>query len=165
MTRLILEPLTAAAFAPFGDVIELDDEQAYDINDGTCRRHHDLARLDLDRDGGRPCVSLFVPQQTTLPLTLRMLERHPLGSQAFVPRGPASYAIVVAPSDAAPVAGTIRAFISDGSQGVNYHAGVWHHPLISLTRNAQFVVIDRAGPGANCDEVRLDPPLELEAPA
>ena len=149
---LRVEALTREAFAAFGDVIEpASAAQTYAINAGTTTRFHDLARIDADRDGGRPVLSLFRAQPRELPFAITQLERHPLGSQAFVPLSQRPYLVVVA---ADPV-GTPRAFLARDGQGVNYHAGTWHHPLLALDGVSDFLVIDRAGPGNNCDEVEL----------
>lgn len=149
---LRVEALTREAFAPFGDVIEAASAaQTYAINAGTTTRFHDLARIDADRDGGRPVVSLFRAQPRELPFAITQLERHPLGSQAFVPLSQRPYLVVVAEDPA----GTPRAFLARDGQGVNYRAGTWHHPLLALDEVSDFLVIDRAGPGNNCDEVEL----------
>jgi ureidoglycolate lyase len=151
-SALTIEPLTRAAFAAFGDVIEAGDAaQSYAINAGTTTRFHDLAAIDTTRDGGRTIVSLFRAQPRPLPFVVSMLERHPLGSQAFVPLSLRPYLVVVATDPGA----TPRAFLAREGQGVNYHAGTWHHPLLALDAISDFLVIDRDGPGDNCDEVEL----------
>ena len=153
MTRVLLaEPLTAAAFEPFGDVIQIEDAQALVINEGYADRFDDLARLDLTRDGGVPCLSIFRAKARDLPVSIRMLERHPLGSQAFVPLSGHDYLIVVAPADDDPHFDGLRAFHARANQGVNYHRGIWHHPLLALYSEDDFLVIDRRGPGGNLDE-------------
>jgi len=149
---LRIEALTREAFAPFGDVIEAASAaQTYAINAGTTTRFHDLAQIDTDRSGGRPVLSVFRAQPRELPFAISMLERHPLGSQAFVPLSPRPYLVVVATEPSA----VPRAFLAHDGQGVNYHAGTWHHPLLALEAVSDFLVIDRAGPGNNCDEVEL----------
>ena len=150
---LAVEPLDAAAFAPFGEVIEAAAaKQVFSINEGTAQRFHDLARLDCGHEDGRVIVSLFRATPRTLPFAVRMLERHPLGSQAFVPLDPATrYLVVVAASPQDPP----RAFHAAGGRGINLHRGTWHHPLIALEATRDFLVLDRGGPGANCDEVVL----------
>ena len=150
---LTVEPLTAEAFAPFGDVIEpAGAKQVYAINEGTAQRFHDLAALDCNAEGGRVIVSLFRAAPRELPFTVRMLERHPLGSQAFVPVDPATRYLAVV-SEAPDV--TPRAFLVDRGRGINLKRGAWHHPLIALERESDFLVLDRGGTGANCDEVTL----------
>ncbi|AJX30220.1 ureidoglycolate lyase [Burkholderia oklahomensis] len=160
MKTLAIEPLTRAAFAPFGDVIETDGAKQIPINLGTTMRFHDLARVDVADEGGRPLVNLFRGQPRTLPFEVTMLERHPLGSQAFVPLADAPYLVVVAPAgDLDP--SRIRAFVTRGWQGVNYAKGVWHHPLIALHGVSDFIVVDRGGDGLNLNEQRLPESLWL----
>jgi ureidoglycolate lyase len=151
---LIVEPLTRAAFAPFGDVIELDGAQHFPINAGTTIRYHDLADVDVAQDGGRALINVFRAQPRALPFEVTMLERHPLGSQAFMPLGERPYLVVVALAGELDVA-TIRAFVTRGWQGVNYAKGVWHHPLIALDVASDFIVVDRGGEGRNLDERQL----------
>ena len=160
MNKLVIEPLTRAAFAPFGDVIELAGAKQIPINLGTTIRYHDLARVDVADEGGRTLVNLFRGQPRTLPFEVKMLERHPLGSQAFVPLNDKSYLVVVAPAGELD-SGAIRAFVTSGWQGVNYAKGVWHHPLIALGEVSDFVVVDRGGDGLNLNEQDLDESLWL----
>ena len=155
MRTLTLEPLTRAAFEPFGDVIELDSAQHFAINGGTTERFHDLARVDIGADsGGRPLINVFRGQPRAQPVEISMMERHPLGSQAFLPLGVPSYLVVVAPAGEFD-ASKLRAFFTRGWQGVNYARGVWHHPLIVLDDVADFIVVDRGGKEANCEETYL----------
>ena len=161
MTAKILraEPLTAAAFAPFGDVIEAGGAGA-DINDGTCVRFDDLARVETDANGAAG-LSVFRAAPRALPLPVEMLERHPLGSQAFVPLSRRAFLVVVAEGSAErPDLETMRAFQTAPGQGVNFHRGVWHHPLIALEEVCDFLVADRVGPGENCDIFKF--PAEAE---
>jgi ureidoglycolate lyase len=139
-------PLTRGAFAPFGDVIEAEGSAAFTINDGFATRHHDLAEVDVLEAGGRPLLNIFHARPWPQPIRIRMLERHPLSSQAVV---------VAAPGDQ-PEPAQIHAFVTNGRQGVNYRRGVWHHPLLVLDREADFVVIDRGADGENCDIVHFD---------
>lgn len=151
--RLPVEALTRAAFAPYGEVIEADEgATTVAINAGTAQRFDALAEVDVAHAGGRAVISRVRAQPRALPFIVRMLERHPLGSQAFVPLDPAQrYLVVVADAvDATP-----RAFLASRGQGVNYRRGTWHHPLLALDRASDFLVVDRAGPGANCEEVQL----------
>ena len=151
---LKIERLTREAFALFGDVIELSGAKHFGINGGTTERFHDLAKVDLGPEGGRALVNVFRGQPRQLPYEVKMLERHPLGSQAFIPLKTTPYLVVVAPAGELDV-GQMRAFVSDGWQGVNYARGVWHHPLLALHEVSDFVVVDRGGEGHNCDEQDL----------
>ena len=161
MKKLTVEPLTRAAFEPFGDVIELDGAKQIPINLGTTIRFHDLARIDVEDEGGHAIVNLFRGQPRVLPFTISMLERHPLGSQAFLPLNDRPYFVVVAPAgELDPSA--IRAFITRGWQGVNYAKGVWHYPLLALDQVSDFIVVDRSGSGVNLNEVDLEMPLALD---
>ena len=164
ITALTIEPLTKSAFAPFGDVIELEGAREIPINLGTTLRYHDLARVDVADEGGRPLISLFRGQPRALPFEVTMLERHPLGSQAFLPMTNKPYLVVVAPAGMLD-SQAVRAFVTRGWQGVNYAKGVWHHPLIALDEVSDFIVVDRGGQGHNCDEQTLPRSLWLTAEA
>lgn len=149
---LRVEALTAVAFAPFGDVIEsANAKQVYPVNDGSAQRFHDLADVDTATKDGRTLVSIFRAAPRQLPFAIMMLERHPLGSQAFVPLNGHPYLIAVAESPQHRP----RVFLADHGQGVNYRRGTWHHPLIALEAVSDFLVIDRGGAGNNCDEQAL----------
>lgn len=156
---LPIEPLTAEAFRPFGDVIEASETaQHFTINDGFAERYHDLAHIDTTAEGGWPLVSLFRAKPRAFPLAITTLERHPLGSQAFVALAPVPFLVVVAAPGAAPGPEAIRCFVAQPGQGVNYARGTWHHPLIALDAPTDFLVIDRGGPPdpANCDVMSLE---------
>jgi ureidoglycolate lyase len=153
---LPFEPLTAAAFRAFGDVIDVTSaSRHFTINEGYAERYDDLARIDVDREGGRPKLSIFraVPRQ--MPFALSVIERHPLGSQAFMPLSSRPYLVVVCEGGDAPELGTLRCFTAQAGQGVNYAWSTWHHPLLALEAPCDFLVLDRAGEGENCDEVGL----------
>lgn len=153
---LTVRPLTREAFAPYGEVIEASDAvQHFTINAGNTERYHDLARIEPGPDG-RVIVSLFRGQPRALPFTVTMMERHPLASQAFIPMSGRPYLVVVAPAGAAPRVEDLRVFLARADQGVNYATGVWHHPLLALEAVSDFLVVDRSGPGHNCDEVQLE---------
>lgn len=153
MITLTLEPLTAEAFAPFGEVIEPRQRDSFLINGGQCRRFHRLATTETGAEG-QAVISLFRPCPVTLPATLTLVERHPLGSQAFMPLAGQHWLAVVAPPREPPRPEHLRAFLANGATGVNYFAGTWHHPLLALD-HGDFLVVDRQGPGANCDELPL----------
>jgi ureidoglycolate lyase len=155
--RIVLQPLTKAAFAPFGDVLEASGEPDRIINAGLCGRFHDLARLDFTGENARAGISLFRSKARTLPYTLDMMERHPLGSQAFLPMSPDPFMVIVAPDDAGQP-GTPVAFLTSPGQGVNYHRNTWHGVLTPLVDNALFAVVDRIGEGSNLEEFVFDEP-------
>ncbi|AUT59295.1 ureidoglycolate lyase [Paraburkholderia terrae] len=154
MKTLAIEPLTREAFAPFGDVIELEGAKQIPINLGTTIRYHDLANVDVTDEGGRTLVNLFRGQARALPFEITMMERHPLGSQAFIPLNDKPYLVVVAPAGELDES-KIRAFVTSGWQGVNYAKGVWHHPLLALGEVSDFIVVDRGGDGHNLNEQNL----------
>lgn len=155
--ELVAQPLTREAFAAFGDVIESAHSRSMPINGGMTTRFHDLARVDPGPGDSRVLVNIFETLPYALPLPVNMLERHPLGSQAFVPMDGSRFLVVVAPAGDAVRIEDIRAFVTNGRQGVNYARGVWHHPLVVTQQRASFVVIDRGGAGPNCDEIFLPP--------
>ena len=155
-----IEPLTAEAFAPFGDVIRLKPAPDKLINQGHCGRHHDLATLSAVE--GRVGISLFDAKAITLPYSLEMMERHPLGSQAFLPMQRAEFLVVVA-EDHMNTPGTPRAFIAPDGVGVNYHAKVWHGVLAPLVPMV-FAVVDRIGLGSNLEEHWFETPISVKKP-
>jgi ureidoglycolate lyase len=157
---LAAEPLTAEAFAAFGDVIEAAGP-SYPINAGMCDRFHDLARLEFLGDG-RAGISLGYGRPYPLPLSFSLVERHPLGSQAFVPISEDPFLVVVAPDeDDRP--GTPRAFLTRPGQGVNHLRNAWHGVLTPLGRAALFLIVDRIGPANNLEEFRYDAPWSVTA--
>lgn len=160
MREVVPQPLTAEAFAPFGDVIEASDEAAaLAINYGNTARYGRLAEIDVADGGGIGIVSIFRGRPLD-PIVLRIFERHPLGSQTFMPLSGRPYLVAVAPGDAFDPA-SVAVFLARADQGVQYRKGVWHHFLLALDAESDFVVIDRAGPGDNCDEVYLSPEDEI----
>ncbi len=154
------EPLTPEAFAPFGDVIAASGAPDRLINQGMCERFHDLARLDFG-PGGRAGISLFRARARALPCRLEMLERHPEGSQAFIPMQEAPFLVIVAPDEAGRPA-TPRAFLTAPGQGVNYLRATWHGVLTPLSEPALFAVIDRIGDTPNLEEHWLETPYMVE---
>lgn len=161
MTNVIKAlPLSAEAFAPFGEVLEAVGDPDKVINQGLCGRHHDKAVLDFA--DGRAGISVFDATPRSLPYTLEMVERHPEGSQAFLPMHQNPYLVIVAPdADGAP--GRPVAFLAAPGQGVNYHRGTWHGVLTPLHAPGLFAVVDRIGDGANLEEVWFDAPFIVEA--
>lgn len=159
MREIAPEPLTAAAFAPFGSVIEASDAAAkIEINQGHAVRYDRLADIDVADGGGIGIVSLFRARPLA-ELVLKTFERHPLGSQTFVPLSDRPYLVAVAPAGPFDPA-AIRLFRAEGHQGVHYRKGVWHHFLLVLDES-DFLVVDRAGRGDNCEEVELEPGDEI----
>jgi ureidoglycolate lyase len=158
---LKLEPLTAEAFAPYGDVMEVrEDNKIIPINYGKTERHHDLAKVDVADEDGAAIISIFRSTPTQLPFQVKIMERHPLGSQAFMPLTSNPYLVVVAPAGELDP-NQVRAFFAQASQGVNYHKGTWHHYCLGLNISNDFLVVDRGGEGANCDEIELPEELEI----
>ncbi|MGH9651721.1 MAG: ureidoglycolate lyase, partial [Terriglobales bacterium] len=156
---LRIEPLTSDSFAPFGEVISANDARTtYAVNDGTAQRFHALARVETE--GGATVMSIFRAQPRALPFEIKMLERHPRGSQAFIPLSGAPYLVVVAADPTQPP----RAFLATGHQGINFHKGTWHHPLLALERESDFLVVDREGDDDNCDEAVLTQSWQIPGP-
>jgi len=161
MTRTIpTELLTQAAFAPFGEVLEAAGAPDKIINRGLCGRWHDRARLDFGE--GRAGISIFRAEPRALPYILDLLERHPDGSQAFLPMHEHPFLVIVAP-DAGGRPGTPRAFLTAPGQGINLARGTWHGVLTPLHAPGLFAVIDRIGPGANLEEFPLAEPWTIVA--
>ena len=150
--ELVAVPLRQSAFEPFGDVIETAGGRPSTINQGWAERYHDLAQIDVTGAGGRPVLDIVRTRPRTLPMAIRMVERHALGSQAFIPLARSRFAVVVARAGAAPKPSDLRAFISDGLQGVNYRPGVWHHPLLALDQISDFLVLHRGADAEDCEE-------------
>ena len=150
---ITLQPLTSENFAPFGDVIACQGNDYFHINDAHTERYHALVTTEIIGDA-KAGISIFRNiQSTNIPFKISMLERHPHGSQAFIPMQGQKFLIVVAPNLNAdqPDISNLQAFITNGSQGVNYRAGTWHHPLLTLESPSDFAVVDRIGSGPNCD--------------
>ncbi len=151
--QISIQPMDAASFASFGDVLTLKSKPDKMINQDMCGRHHDLAKLDFT--DGQAGISLFdaVPRQ--LPYTLDMMERHPFGSQAFIPLHEHGFLVIVAPDmDGKP--GEPLAFLTAPRTGINIYKNTWHGVLTPLQAPGMFAVIDRIGNGANLEEYWLD---------
>ncbi len=162
MTGRVLTPvpLTRERFEPFGDVIETAEQRAAPMNDVRFERFDDLCAVDVG--DGRVSVSIATARSATLlPYRIDMVERHPLGSQAFIPLSPCRMIVVVARPSEAVAAEDLVAFETNGRQGVNYRRGTWHMPLIAFETGQRFLIVDRAGDAANCDEHALDEPVML----
>lgn len=159
--RLRAEPLSRAAFEAFGDVIETSGLSGESINRGSTQKFADLARLELG-NGGRAALHIFKSEAAPMPFRIESLERHMLGSQAFIPLHDRPFPVVVAAPGDEPDAGRIRAFITNGCQGVNLRPGTWHHYLLCLGQPSDFLVIDREGEQVDCETWELAEPLILD---
>jgi ureidoglycolate lyase len=154
------EPLTKAGFAPFGEVIEVEGAQHFRINQGFAERFNDLATVDVAREAGAVNVSIVTAVPRPIPIAIKLMERHPFGSQIFYPLEDRPWLVLVCgnPRESA----SYRAFTATGRQGVNYAPNAWHHPLLVLERESRFLIVDRKGPGNNLEELWLDTGEELE---
>ncbi len=160
MTLIRTEPLTQANFAPFGDVLEASGAPDKIINRGLCGRWHDRARLDFGPEG-RAGISIFKAEPRELPYTFDLVERHPEGSQAFLPMSETEWLVIVAPDEGGKP-GRPRAFLAAPGQGINFHRGTWHGVLTPLHAPGLFAVVDRIGTTANLEEFPLDLPYRIE---
>ena len=155
------EPLTKDAFLPFGNVLETDGVRPEMINFGNTQKFGDLAEITLE-DGGQAQLSIYRSHAIELPFRILLMERHPLGSQAFYPLHERPFPLVVALPGTFPGAEGIRVFLTNGRQGVNLHPGVWHHYQITLGQDSDYIVFDRGGTGENCQEHRLTEEVLLD---
>lgn len=163
MPRLVASPLTREAFAPFGDVIEIQTAgDHFPINGGTTERFDDLGTAVALGEGARTAISMVRAQPFEFPHLLHFVERHPDGSQAFIPVEPARFLVVVAPNSGNDMPGDPLAFLAGPGQGVNFFAGTWHGVLTALDRVTDFAVVDRKGPGPNLDVFNYDETWEIE---
>ena len=156
-----ITPLTRAAFARFGDVVAWDGAAPIEINQGFAARMNGLAHIDVAMQGGIVNISLFTARPRPEPIAIALMERHPLGSQLFYPLQDLPWLALVCDDPRDP--GSYRAFRATGRQGLNYARNIWHHPLLATSDAARFIVVDRAGPGDNLEEMWLDHPLQLTA--
>ena len=148
------EALTREAFLPFGDVLETEGMNPELINFGNTQKFGCLAEI-IVAEGGQGQISIYKSKAIDLPFSIEVMERHPLGSQAFYPLHNRPFPVVVTLPGDSPNAANLRVFLSNGSQGINIHAGVWHHYQLSLESSSDYLVIDRSGPGNNCDQHKL----------
>jgi len=154
--QIIPKTLTRENFIQFGDVIEVNDKSKnFSINDGFTQRYHDLADVDVTQENGRTLINIFRSTPLAQPVSIKMMERHPLSSQAFIPMGQQPFLVVVAPKGEFDIT-KIEVFLASSNQGVNYHKGTWHHYCLALNEVSDFIVVDRGGAGDNCDVVSLD---------
>jgi ureidoglycolate lyase len=154
--------LSRENFAAFGDVIEVNDNaKNFSINDGFTQRYHDLAQVDVSEQNGRTLINIFRSTPLEQPVSIKMMERHPLSSQAFIPMGQQPYLVVVAPKGEFDIS-KIEVFLASSQQGVNYHKGTWHHYCLALHQVSDFIVVDRGGAGDNCDVIALNGSLVID---
>lgn len=162
-TTIRIQQLSTENFAPFGEVIGCEGNDFFHINDAHTERYHALVQTEIIGEA-RTGISIFRNIKTTLlPFEITMLERHPFGSQAFIPMQGQRFLVIVAPNLNAdePDLSHLQVFITNGSQGVNYRAGTWHHPLLTLESPSDFAVIDRIGNGQNCDVFQFSTALMI----
>jgi len=152
---MTIQALTREAFAPFGDVVESEGRDCFPINNGMADRYHALADIELGGAQSRGIISLVASRQFDMPRKVDHLEHHPLGSQAFLPLDASPFIVVVCPAAEAPDLDRLRAFVTNGKQGINYHPGTWHHVLLTPYAAMRFICVDRAGPGNNCIDFHI----------
>ncbi|WP_127145327.1 ureidoglycolate lyase [Pelagibacterium montanilacus] len=160
MTTIEIEPLDREAFAPFGQVLSTKGAEHFTINAGMTERFHDLARVEIGGENGRPLISIFRGRPYALPLELGLMERHPLGSQAFMPLHQRPFLAIVAPDDAGRPARP-RAFRIPPGTGINIARNVWHGVLTPLEAEGDFLVVDRGGNGTNLEEFVFETPYRI----
>ena len=142
------KPINKSNFSEFGDVITTKDIKPIEINNGYAKRFDGIASLDTKEQNGEATISIFSALKRNFPMKIDMMEKHPLGSQAFIPMKETTFLVLVAPKGDSPVIEKIQSFIVPPGIGINYKPGIWHFPLIS-TVDMNFLVVDRKGPGNN----------------
>jgi len=164
---LDIKPLTQAGFAPYGDVIESEDRNSFFINNDMAERFHNLSTIDVKGDDAGVIISLVHSKQFDMPRKLDHMENHPLGSQAFIPLDESPFILVVGEAAETPDLNRVEAFVTNGQQGINYHAGTWHHVLLTPYAPMRFICVDRVGSGDNCVDYFIDEAEQyrLEMPA
>ena len=163
MRTITAVPLTPEAFAPFGEVIQVGDREPRRINGGRAMRYHALARPEVAGPDGHVLISTVRGTPYEFPLALTMVERHPLGSQAFVPMQPRPFLVVVC-HDEGGRPGRPHAFLAGPGQGINYPRNRWHGVLTPIGEAQDFLIVDRGGEGVNLEEHFFDEPWEIHLP-
>ncbi len=161
---LLAKQLNQSDFAPYGDVISVASSKKKSvINHGLTVKYSDLAKPDVNDQNGWPTLSIYRSESIKLPLKVRFMERHPLGSQAFMPLSEFSYLVAVAPCGELDTK-AIEVFLAAPGQGINFRKGTWHHFCLALKSGSEFLVVDRGGAGDNCDEIEIDdgPVIKIE---
>ena len=151
---LAIEPLSTEAFAAYGDVVEFEGRDSFPINNGMADRYHALAEVELGGDQSRPIISLVASRKFDMPRQVDHLEYHPLGSQAFLPLDASPFIVVVCAAANEPELNNLRAFVTNGRQGINYRLGTWHHVLLTPYAPMRFICVDRAGPERQLHRLR-----------
>ena len=148
--KITIKPtkITRKNFSKFGELINTKNKKPISINNGYARRFHDLGKINTSSNKGNPIISIFSAKKRNFPMKINMMEKHPLGSQAFIPMKETSFIVFVAPRGKEPDVNKIKSFIVPKQTGINYKPGIWHFPLIS-NKNMNFLVIDRKGSGSN----------------
>jgi ureidoglycolate lyase len=149
------KPITKENFSKFGDMITTNNIKPIEINNGYAKRFDGIANLNTSKDGGETTISIFSALKRSFPMKIDMMEKHPLGSQAFIPMKDTTFLVFVAPHGNKLDLNKIESFIVPPGIGVNYNPGTWHFPLIS-TENMNFLVVDRKGSGDNLIIESLD---------
>ena len=152
---IIPKPINKLNFSEFGDVISTKDINPIDINNGYAKRYDDIANLNTSKENGKTTISIFSALKRTFPMKIDMMEKHPLGSQAFIPMKETTFLAFVAPKGEKLDLKKIEAFIIPPGIGINYNPGIWHFPLIS-TEDMNFLVVDRKGSGDNLNIQKLE---------
>ncbi|MGB0867705.1 MAG: ureidoglycolate lyase [Granulosicoccaceae bacterium] len=155
MRTLTPVPLTAEVFAPYGQVLDITQAEQLSINQGLTTRFHDMAQVRFDGEGAKTLINIFRSTPVSFPHRVQIMERHPLGSQAFYPIGGARFMVLVAPAGDSVRAEDLQLFITNGQQGVNFNPNTWHHYQLALDQISDFLVVDRGGEGNNLEEVEL----------
>lgn len=161
--ELPIRPLTASAFAPFGEVIEADPARMRLINGGTTERFHALFSPEVTGEKARVIVNIFRGQPRAFPYEIGMMERHPFGSQSFSPLSGRPFLVAVS-LDEGGKPGEPQVFLAGAHQGVNYRRNTWHHPLMAIGEVSDFLVVDRDGPGNNLEEFFFETPFVIREP-
>lgn len=160
MKQIKIQPMNSQAFVPFGELIDFNREPDFSINNGMCDRYHAIAKAEAIGSNAQTIISLGRARPYQLPLKLEMMERHPYGSQSFIPLQPNPFLVIVAkdlngrPND--PIA-----FMTTAGQGVNYHRNTWHAVLTPLYKETEFLIVDRDGKEYNLEEFFFAKPFEV----
>jgi ureidoglycolate lyase len=91
---------------------------------------------------------------------LELVERHPEGSQAFLPMNQNPFLVIVAP-DEEGTPGRPLAFHTAPGQGINFNRNVWHGVLTPLFAPGLFAVVDRIGTSKNLEEYWFETPFTV----